>query len=357
MFNPRWCLDEEFADSLARQLQRLHASETGDTDWHHFQGQRYPDLASASRARFMSTNTTIAGDPHVHMKGRSKEYDDDKIKPTPLAVKMVQILKTADASSRGDVVMLSGNYKKKDDQWMHDESCHVISFSYRGCCKMLDHFDTELGQALWDIRLQNRSNFCKAFNGYLKLMVDIRTLAVSHCIPSLGHTLQFNAELNLPLPKDFDYTRSECWDCAWVAESDRILRPETGSVTLYTPTVQSDYLVKPVDVIIRHPSLPCDRWLSWWPFAHIDANQLFDSNSDKEPTELTFLSGSKMWVNNFPDIDGVMVAASDPNNSGEPKTKKHKRAVRVQNLIFSKRIWVEHQQEALSFYPMCLLFG
>jgi len=113
VFNPRWCLDEEFADSLARQLQRLHASETGDTDWHHFQGHRYPDLASASRARFMSTTSTIAEDPHVHMKGRSKEYDDDKIKPTPLAVKMVQILKTADSASRGDVVMFPGDYKQK----------------------------------------------------------------------------------------------------------------------------------------------------------------------------------------------------------------------------------------------------
>ena len=359
VFNPRWCLDEEFADALARQLKRLHASETGSTDWLHFQGHVYPDLDSASRARFMSTNATIARDPHVHMRGRSKEYDEDKIKPTPLIVKMVQILKTADSSSRGDVVMLSGNYKKKDTQWMHDENCHVISFSYRGCCKMLDHFDTELGQALWDIRLQNRSNFGIAFHKYLKSMVDIRTLAVSYCIPSVGHCLEFNDQLILPLDKHFDYTRSECWDCAWVAESDRMLRRETGRMTLYTATAINDYLVKPVDVIIRYPSLPCDRWCSWWPFAHIDGGELFDSNSDKEPTELTFLHGSKMWVNNFPDANHVIAAVLDaPRSSGdEPQSKKHKRAVRTQNLLLSKRIWVENQQEALSFYLMCLLFG
>jgi len=110
------------------------------------------------------------------MKGRSKEYDDDKIKPTPLAVKMVQISKTADSASRGEVVMFSGDYKQKDDQWMHDDGCHVISLSYVGCTKMLDHFDTELGQALWDIRLANRSNFGIAFHTYIKHMVDIR-----HC--------------------------------------------------------------------------------------------------------------------------------------------------------------------------------
>ena len=142
--DPRTCLDEEFADSLARQLVRLHEKEVGSTDWHCFQGERYPDLASASKARFLSTTSTIAEDPHVHMQGRGKGYDDDKIKTTPLAVKITQILKAADMASRGDVVILSGDYIEQNSHYRHDEGTHVISFSYQGCQKMPDHFDSDL---------------------------------------------------------------------------------------------------------------------------------------------------------------------------------------------------------------------
>ena len=356
VFNPLWCLDEEFADSLARQFQRLSTYEASDTDWRVFEGRHYPDLEQAARARFLSTVSTIAQDPHVHMQGRSKEYDDDKIKPTPLAVKMTQILKAADQASRGDVVILSGDYKEEHDHWKHDTGCHVVSFSVQGCTKMLDHFDSELGQALWDIRIANRSNFGMAFNTFLKDMVDIRHVAVSYCIPSIGHKLHFNQELILPIPSNFDYTRSECWSCNWVAESDQLLRPVSGKVTLFTKVEDIDYLVKPKDVIIRHPPELTDRWLSWWPFSK-RGHDTYDRNSTKEPTVLTYYNGEKFYVNNFPDVHGntVMVQPEEyRHTSAGPANKKRARSERSQHLLFKHRIWTSNQTEATRFYPLGL---
>ena len=162
-------------------------------------------------------------------------------------------------------------------------------------------------------------------------MVDVRHIAVSYCIPSIGHKLNFNHELILPMPLDFACTRSECWGCGWVAESDRLLRPVSGRVELFVPHAVHDYLVKPIDIIIRCPSKYGDRWLSWWPWAHL-AEYTWDSNSSKEPTQLNFRHGEKMWVNHFPDCDGRTLAAHVYGHDGPP-SKKQQRQERSQALV------------------------
>ena len=63
VFNSRWAVREMFADVLSDKLQRAVGQEHNGTELLVFEGERYPDLPSATRARFLSNPAFGAKDP------------------------------------------------------------------------------------------------------------------------------------------------------------------------------------------------------------------------------------------------------------------------------------------------------
>ena len=105
VFNPRWCFDVEFADHLHTNLKQFVDHEWCHLDWFVYCDKSYEDVAAVASARFLAMPEIEVVDPHEHMKGRSPEFDDDKIKPISLVVKIMQVLKKL--TSRAGARLLS----------------------------------------------------------------------------------------------------------------------------------------------------------------------------------------------------------------------------------------------------------